>query len=130
MVVFKPVTLNCKEWVDPVVMKENSRSADFNFGNIYIWDKRYRQLIARHEDRVLIKLRYEGKPTFVFPIGSGPLRPAVEAIHDYADLKGYPFTIRGITGENRTLLEQHFPDRFIFNEDIACADYIYSIDRL
>lgn len=130
MISFKPVTLSCKEWVDPVVMKENSRSADFNFGNIYIWDKHYRQLIARHEDRVLIKLRYEGKPTFVFPIGSGPLRPAVEAIREYAAFKGYPFTIRGITGENRAMLEQNYPDRFLFTEDTANADYIYSIEKL
>ena len=130
MIEFKPITLNCKEWVDPVVMKENSRSADFNFGNIYIWDKHYRQLIARHEGRVLIKLRYEGKPTFVFPIGSGPLRPAIEALHEFADFKGYCFTLRGITGENRTLLEQYYPGKFEYTEDIPNEDYIYSIEKL
>ena len=28
-----------KSWVDEIVMSENSPSADYNFGNIYIWDK-------------------------------------------------------------------------------------------
>ena len=44
MVEFKTVTLADKAWVDEIVMNENSRSADYNFGNIYIWDKHYRQL--------------------------------------------------------------------------------------
>ena len=38
---FKTVTLCDKAWVDPIVMAENSPSADYNFGNIYIWDKYY-----------------------------------------------------------------------------------------
>lgn len=71
MVEFKTVTLADKAWVDEIVMNENSRSADYNFGNIYIWDKHYRQLVCRCGDRMLTKLRYEGKPTFVFPIGTG-----------------------------------------------------------
>ena len=36
MVEFKTVTLADKAWVDEIVMNENSRSADYNFGNIYI----------------------------------------------------------------------------------------------
>ena len=33
---FKTVTLCDKSWVDPIVMAENSPSADYNFGNIYL----------------------------------------------------------------------------------------------
>ncbi|MBQ6371544.1 MAG: DUF2156 domain-containing protein [Oscillospiraceae bacterium] len=130
MIQFHPVTLNCKASMDPVISAENSRSADFNFGNIYIWDKRYRQLICRIGDRIAVKLRYEGKPTFVFPIGTGPLRPAIEALHEFADYKKYPFTLRGITEENLALLESEYPGCFEFTEDTSCADYIYSIEKL
>ena len=80
MISFKNVTLCDKPWVDEIVRAENSRSADYNFGNIFIWDRYYRQLICRFGDRMLTKLRYEGSPAFVFPIGSGPLRPAIEAL--------------------------------------------------
>ena len=45
MLSFKTVTLCDKAWVDEIVRKENSPSADYNLGNIYIWDKYYRQLI-------------------------------------------------------------------------------------
>ena len=130
MISFEPVTLRSKAWIDPIVLRENSRSADFNFGNIYIWDKHYKQLVCRFEKRMITKLRYEGKSTFVFPIGSGPLRPAIEAIREFALFKGYPLTLRGITEENRDLLEAEYPGGFSFKEDVVNADYIYDIDKL
>ena len=115
MVEFKTVTLADKAWVDEIVMNENSRSADYNFGNIYIWDKHYRQLVCRCGDRMLTKLRYEGKPTFVFPIGTGPLRPAVEAIREFARFKGYPMTLRGITEAHREMLDKEYPGAFEYS---------------
>ena len=131
MLCFKPVTLCDKRWVDEIVRTENSPSADFNFGNIYIWDKRYRQLICRAEGRMLTKLRYAGKPFFVFPIGSGPLRPAVEALRAYAMFKCYhPFCLRGITEKNRQELEAEYPGCFEYEEDTDNADYIYLAEKL
>ena len=131
MIEFKTVTLGDKRWVDEIVMAEGSRSADFNFGNIYIWDCRYRQLIARAGDRMLTKLRYEGQPAFVFPIGTGPLRPAIEALRAFADEKDYrPFCLRGITEEHRRLLESEYPDCFSYMEDTDNADYLYEAEKL
>ena len=130
MVQFKTVTLRDKGWVDEIVMSENSPSADYNFGNIYIWDKHYRQLVCRFGGRMLTKLRYDGKPAFVFPIGTGPLRPAIEALREFAAFKGYPFCLRGITEKHRLLLEEEYPDCFEYSEDTSCADYIYRADKL
>ena len=131
MIPFKTVTLCDKHWIDEIVMAEGSRSADYNFGNIYIWDNRYKQLVARSDGRMLTKLRYAGKPTFVFPIGTGPLRPAIEALREYARAHGYePFCLRGITEEHRALLEQEYPGCFAYSEDTDNADYIYEAEKL
>ena len=130
MISFKTVTLCDKAWVDEIVRAENSPSADYNFGNIYIWDKYYRQLICRCGDRMLTKLRYEGKPAFVFPIGSGPLRPAVDALQEFADFRGYPLVIRGITRAHREQLEAEFPGRFSFEPETKNFDYIYRAEKL
>ena len=127
---FKTVTLADKAWVDEIVFSENSPSADYNFGNIYIWDKHFRQLICPFEGRMLTKLRYEGHPSFVFPIGTGPLRPAVEALRAFAAERGYPFRMHGITERHKRQLEEEFPGCFDFTEDSDFADYIYSADKL
>ena len=130
MIQFKTVTLCDKPWVDKIVFSENSPSADYNFGNIYIWDKSFKQLICRFGDRMLTKLRYEGHPSFVFPIGTGPLRPAIEALHEFADFKGYPFRLHGVTEKHKAQLEQEYPGCFEYTEDCDYADYIYSAEKL
>lgn len=130
MLQFKTVTLGDKEWVDKIVMAENSPSADYNFGNIYIWDKYYRQLICRFGDRMFTKLRYAGKPAFVFPIGSGELRPAIDALKAFADEKGYPLLLRGVTEKHREMLEAEYPGCFEYMESTICEDYVYLAEKL
>ncbi len=127
---FKTVTLCDKVWVDPIVMAENSPSADYNFGNIYIWDKHYKQLICRFQDRMFTKLRYEGERAFVFPIGSGPLRPAIEALRQFCEEKNYPLLIRGITDKHLAELEDLYPGCFDFTLEENLADYIYPAEKL
>ena len=46
MVQFHRVTIGDKPFVDKFVFVENSRSADFNFGNIYLWDTAYFQFLS------------------------------------------------------------------------------------
>ena len=41
MLEFKTLTLEDKPWVDQLVMQENSPSAGFNFGNIYLWNENH-----------------------------------------------------------------------------------------
>ncbi len=130
MIEFHAVTLLDKEWVDQHLMCENSPSADYNFGNMFIWDAHYRQLICRYGDRTLTKVRLHGEPAFVYPIGCGPLRPAVDALREYAAARGYPFLLRGITESHKALLEEEFPGCFDFCEEEKWADYIYEAEKL
>ena len=130
MLSFRPVTLKDKAEADCAVFAENSRSADFNFGNIYIWDKEYRQLLTFEGGRMFTKLRYGRHPAFAFPVGSGDIKPAIELLREFAAYKKYPLVIYGITEENRNLLDETFPGRFSYTEDPDCADYIYLAEKL
>ena len=130
MIDFKAVTLLDKEWIDQHVMCENVPSADYNFGNMFIWDEHYRQLVCSFGDRTLTKVRLHGEPAFVFPIGCGPLRPAMEAIREYAAAKDYSLILRGVTEAHREQLEAEYPGRFEFCEEERWADYIYEAERL
>ncbi len=56
MLELAPVSLSDKEWVDKIVFAENSPSADFNFGNIFVWDKLYRQYIGKMNDRLIVRV--------------------------------------------------------------------------
>ena len=131
MLEFRTITLEDKAWVDGIVMREDSRSADYNFGNIYIWDKYFKQLIAKSGDRLCIKLRYGGRHVFVFPIGSGPVKPAVEELKAFAEFKNYlPFTLYGVTEKHIPELEDAFPGCFEYTPLENTFDYIYSAEKL
>ena len=130
MIDFHRVTIADKAWVDPIVAAEDSRSADFNFGNIYMWDGAYHQLVTSLGGRMLTKLRWDRQPFFAFPIGSGPLEPALDALAEFAGQRGYPLAIRGITEEHRAQMEQCCPGRFVFTPDRDNFDYLYLAEKL
>lgn len=75
MLEFHPLTLADRGWCEEIARRENSRSADFGFGNIYMWDKRYKQLVTQYGDRMLVKLKYEDLPSLLFPLAPGLWNP-------------------------------------------------------
>ena len=130
MLQFHRVTIGDKPFVDAFTAAENSRSADFNFGNIYLWDSAYRQFLAGVDGRLLTKLKYEDLPFFAFPIGTGDIRPAIEAIEEFCAHDGCHLRLRGVTDEHRDLLEHAYPGLFTFTEDRDNFDYIYLAEKL
>ncbi|MDY5564473.1 MAG: phosphatidylglycerol lysyltransferase domain-containing protein [Candidatus Limivicinus sp.] len=130
MLEFKNLTLEDKAWVDQLVMFENSPSAGFNFGNIYLWNENHEQLVARAGGRMVSKLRRGDQTAFVFPIGRGPLAPAVEAIREFAAAQGVPLVLRGLTEKHVAQLEEAYPGGFAYTENETCADYMYLAEKL
>ena len=130
MTEFKEIQLSDKEWVDKIVFKEDSPSADFNFPNLYVWDKVFQQLICKHEDRMLTELIHEGENVFSFPIGTGPLRPAIEFMREHAGNKNNSLIIKSITEKHREILEVEYPGQFEYSEDPGLNDYVYFVEKL
>ena len=130
MINFKKPEITDKPWIDELCKAENSRSADYSFGNIFMWDSRYHQKVARIGDRLAILLNYDTTPFFAFPVGSGELRDAIRSLQDYAAAEGFPFRMRGVTAEHATALRELFPDEYQYTEDRAYYDYIYSAEKL
>jgi hypothetical protein len=130
MLSFRPLALEDKAWIDPIVFRENSKSADYNFGNLYMWDLSYRQLVAQAGKRLLVKPKYGPLPFFVYPIGTGALRPVLEEMRSYSLEQGFPFKLRGVTIEHKALLEEAFPGCFAFEAEREYFDYIYSAEAL
>lgn len=130
MLSFHPLSLADKSWIDRHVFEENSRSADFNFGNMFLWDGRYRQMVA-DDDRHLVTLccAYE-HPVFPFPIGCGDLAPVLADMRDYAAANGFPLVIKGLEERHVALVNALFPGCFDCTEDRDYADYLYSADKL
>ncbi|MBR2716971.1 MAG: DUF2156 domain-containing protein [Oscillospiraceae bacterium] len=130
MIELHPVTLEDKAWIDPLVWAEGSSSADFNFGNIYLWDQSFHQLVGRLDDRVIVLPCYGEEPFFAWPAGTGDLVPVMAELERYAKEHGFPFTLRGVTQEHLPLLDRLFPGRCEVVPERPLWDYIYSAEKL
>lgn len=133
MLEFKTLTLADREWMKELCFAENVPSAGFNFGNIYLWNKHYKQLVARFEDRFITRLKKIGCGNcvaFSFPIGRGPVAPAIEAMRQYTGQEGCGLVMRGLAEKHCAQLEELYPGRFRFSEDVDYADYVYLAEKL
>lgn len=130
MLELKNIRLEDKDSLNLILKAENSKSADYNFGNIYMWDERFEQSVCIVGDRLITRLLRNGEPYFAFPVGSGDVRPAFDAMAEYCAAKDTPFKVCGILAEHKDMMEEAFPDAFDFAEDRDYSDYIYDIEKL
>ncbi len=130
MLFFKSLSIEDKDAVDAIAAAENSRSADFVFGNMFLWDGRYHQSICIHDGRLFVQAEGEHLPIFPFPIGSGDLVTAINALREYTAQQGYSLVMRGVELHHKALLEELFPGKFSFIHDRDYDDYIYLAEKL
>ena len=130
MLTFRPLSLTDKAKINEAASAENSRSADYCFGNMFLWDRSYQQLLADSGRRLVTLCRSHEHPEFLFPIGSGDLAPVIDEMRQYAMLNGFPLVIHGLEERHAASLDCLFPGRFLFTEDREYADYIYRADKL
>lgn len=130
MLTFESPQFEDRQWVQPLLEAEGSFGCEYNFTNIYLWSRAYPQKIARLNDRLLVRIEGKLGPCCLYPAGSGPLAPAVDALEADAAGHGAPLTLVCVTEEQRAALEAACPGRFAFEEDRDGFDYLYDIDRL
>lgn len=130
MLKLRDIELNQKSELDSFFSAENSRSADFCFGNVYMWDKRFLQSVAQCGDRLITLLSRQGERYFAFPVGTGDIRPAFETMAEFCKAEGIPFKLCGICDEHLELINTAYPETFEIKLDRDFSDYIYDIHKL
>ena len=130
MLTFESPQFEDRAWVQPLLEAEGGSGCEYNFTNIYLWSRAYPQKIARLDDRLLVQIQGRLGQCCLYPAGSGPLAPAVDALASDAAANGVPLTLVCVTEDQRAALEEACPGRFAFEEDRDGFDYLYDINRL
>jgi len=130
MIKFTTVALHDRDWMDKLIRSENTRNADCNFTNIYIWNETFHQKVTPLYGRLAIKLFYQNSPFYAFPVGNGDLKKSVLALAEDAATHDIKLKIRGITKESLMELESVFPDVFEIGMDTYASDYIYTVEKM
>ena len=132
---FKEITLQDRDWMRKLFSWADNRATEFNFTVLYIWREIMNTRVARYKDFLLARFKSEGAESFLyfFPAGRGTSQELCEAIEAcMADAKenGYPFLMASVQQEQKEVLENLFPDRFLFEPYRNSFDYIYSAEDL
>lgn len=130
--VFKPICIEDKELITSFTYSSAFQNCDFAFSNMCSWRFLYDSEYAVFEGNLLIRFYIEEKEpkrmAYMFPVGNGNLRRAVEALEkDSYEMmgEGHPLLILGVTSEARKKLEELFPNEFAYVAERDYFDYIY-----
>lgn len=130
MIDFRPVSLKDRDWISKIALADGTRSLNYNFSVIYVWNATYNQYFCRLGDRLLAHSVWRGHSSYCFPIGSGPLQPAVDALIEHTGQISEPLIMEGLEERHMQALDSLYPGKFIFEEDASEEDYVYSASAL
>ena len=132
---FREITLQDKDWMRQLLGYSDNRATEFNFTVLYIWRDIMRSGVCRVDDLFVVKFHPKGEPApmYLFPAGRGSqtqLQQLLEQCMADARENGYPFRMASVQPEQKEVLENLFPHRFLFEPSRDTFDYIYSAEDL
>lgn len=130
MLTFHKLTLADKERFDAWAREENSRSADFNFGTMFLWNAAFPRLAADAPYHLVLLRAEDRPPAFLWPIGNSDKAAVIGAAREYALANGFPLVFLGLEERHVSALEALMPGAFEITEERDWADYVYEAEKL
>ena len=127
MIPFERLNLNQREAYEQILMPCDRQGCEYLFVNKFLWG---RQKVAFFGENLVFFSQFDRRSIYPFPVGSGDLKPALDAVIQDARERGIPCNITGMTEGDCALLEKLYPGQFRFHTDRDDFDYVYSIDDL
>ena len=126
---FREVTLEDKEWIEPLLRMCPRGSLEYNFTTTFVWRNSYSHHIARMGDYFLLRADPKN-PAYLFPAGQGPLEPVIHALAEDANQLGFPLVFNTVLPDAKETLERLYPGKFTFELYRDGADYVYETEAL
>ena len=134
MLHFKKITIDDKKAIMTFTYPSKYYNCDYAFANMYSWSFLYDSEYAIQEDFLFLRFYIEEKGhkhlAYMFPIGNGDLKHAINIIEDDSTTMGHPLLILGVTSESKNNLSSLFPESFTFTPERNYFDYIYLSEEL
>jgi len=130
MLNFKPIVIDDKELLQKFFDKVNFRNCDFSFSNIFCWQNCYNTSYAVEDDFLFIYFKSRTHPGYLFPLGEGDLKKAVEKLETDAQERKNPFRLFSITPKMFDIIEGAMSGEFVYEKGRDWFEYIYSSEEL
>jgi len=103
------------------------RGCEYSYANLNLWG---RQRVSVLDGFFVLFSQFERRSIYPFPIGSGDIRPVLDAIIRDARERGIVCRLTGLTAADTMLVEELYPGQFRFHPDRDSCDYVYDIHDL
>ena len=129
MLSFKKISIEDKEAITSYTYTGLYHNCDYAFANMCSWHFLYDSEFAISDDFLFIRFYIEDKGhkrlAYMFPVGNGDLKRAIDILGKDVEETGYPLLILGITTESKEKMELLFPAHFTYMKERDYFDYIY-----
>jgi len=116
-----------REEYNALLAASGRQGCEYTFVNLNVWG---RQRVALQDGWIVLFSQYGRCSVYPFPVGTGDVRPILDAIFEDAHQRGIPCRLTGLSQEDCALLESYCPGKFRFHADRDNFDYVYAIEDL
>lgn len=127
MLNFTPITIEDKELFDRYLLDGKERGCAYSFANLFMWG---RQNYAVYNDYLVLFSHFHCRSVYPYPVGTGDIKPVLDAIIKDAGERNIPCRLTGITPDIRPVLDTLYPGKFCIHTDRDSHDYVYDINAL
>lgn len=127
MINFEPLQLSQRNEYNNLLFQGRERGCEYSFANLYLWGRQRGAILGDH---FVLFSQFNRRSVYPFPVGSGDVKPVLDAIMADARERDIPCRITGLDEEACRLIEQLYPGRFRIHCDRDSYDYVYDINDL
>ena len=130
MLTFEPVNTDNILRITDFFEYKISRTSDYTLGAMYMWRDFYETSFTVFDDMLLFKVKFLNRTSFTFPIGSGSLTKAVDALKEYCRAHNLPLWFCTVPKEALPILTEQFQGHIPAEPSRNWADYLYHAQDL
>lgn len=130
MIDFQPPKIGDLAWAGKCLAAAPRPACEYSFTNLLGWSKPYGQEIAQWGNFLLTRLDGPLHGCYLWPVGEGDERAAVEALAADAGERGCPLRLVAVPAGEKDRLEAWWPGRFEITPDRDGFDYCYDIEKM
>lgn len=82
--IFHPITLDDKDWIDEKLKEDNLGACEYTFANNFIWAGVYGVQVGKVHDCGVIRYKEQMNYKYSFPFGNGDKKAAIELLKGIA----------------------------------------------
>ena len=127
MINFEPLRLSQRGEYNKLLFRGRERGCEYSFANLYLWGRQRGSIMGDH---FVLFSQFNRRTVYPFPVGTGDVKPVLDAIITDARERDIPCRITGLGEAECRLIEALYPGQFRIHCDRDSYDYVYDINDL